>query len=294
MGKTTAPLKYPGAKWSCASWITSHFPAHRFYIEPFFGSGAAFFNKAPSRFETINDIDGLVVNFFRACRDYPEQLARAINLTPFARDEYNAIREDQAGEDVILTGDCVEDARRFAVRCSQSFGSKLADRCGWKNTKHSSGPVNPLVWAKIPETVIELAQRLKNAQIENTDAVTLIRDCNAEDCLIYADPPYLGETRKSKRIYRHEMLISEMHEKLLRALLDHKGKVVISGYDNTLYNGMLKGWAKDTRESRANSAALRIETIWCNFDLKQKHSDQLDLFSVQLDKKKKNEGIGTE
>ena len=73
---------------------------------------------------------------------------------------------------------------------------------------------------------------MKNAQIENTDAVQLIRACNNPDCLIYADPPYLCETRKRKRIYRVEMLTTAAHIELLDALLAHEGPVILSGYDH--------------------------------------------------------------
>lgn len=84
----TLLLKYPGGKWRIADWIISHFPEHKVYCEPFFGSGAVFFNKQPCYIETINDINGDIVNLFKVCRDYPEELAKAINLTPFARDEF--------------------------------------------------------------------------------------------------------------------------------------------------------------------------------------------------------------
>ena len=50
-------LRWPGAKWRIAPWITSLFPRHEVYCEPFFGSGAIFFTKTPSGTETINDID---------------------------------------------------------------------------------------------------------------------------------------------------------------------------------------------------------------------------------------------
>lgn len=261
-----AAFKYPGAKWSYAEWINSFVPQHKYYIEPFFGSGAVFFRKEPAKYETINDMDGLVVNFFRACRDYPDQLACAINLTPFSRQEYMQIQEDAAGEEIKLTGDCIEDARRFAVRCSQSFGPKLADRSGWKNTKCSSGPVNPEIWSKIPDTVYEMAARLKHAQIEQTDAIKLIRDFNHPNCLIYADPPYLGETRNNNRLYRVEMMKEEQHMKLLDALIAHKGPVIVSGYDNDLYNQTLSGWHKEQKEGFSSVASKRIETIWMNFD----------------------------
>lgn len=258
-------LKYPGSKWSYAEWITSFLPPHRFYLEPFFGSGAVFFQKEPAPYETINDLDGLVVNFFRVCREQPDELARTLWLTPYARVEYEQIQEDSAGAALHLTGEPVEDARRFAVRCCQGFGSKLADRAGWKNTKQSSGPNNPKVWGNLPETVYAVAQRLKTAQIECTDAVELIRACNGPDCLIYADPPYLRQTRGS-RIYRCEMGSAQEHERLLDVLLAHQGPVVLSGYDNGLYNDRLKGWHKEQMTGRSNSAAPRTETLWMNFE----------------------------
>lgn len=257
-------LKYPGSKWKTAEWITSFFPPHKFYVEPFFGSGAVYFTKEPAIYETINDIDGLVVNFFKACRDYPEELARAVCLTPFSRQEYLEIQEKKAGEPLQLTGDCVEDARRFLVRCSQGFGSKLSDRAGWKNTKASNGPVNPKIWNEYPKIILSYAERLKNAQIECTDAVQLIRDCNHSDCLIYADPPYLKECRP-KRCYRFEMQEEEQHNGLLDALLNHNGMVILSGYDNQLYNDRLKGWHKETKSAVVNSGRNATECIWMNF-----------------------------
>ncbi len=46
-------LKYPGSKWKMAEWIISLMPPHKSYLEPFFGSGAVFFKKEPSRIETM-------------------------------------------------------------------------------------------------------------------------------------------------------------------------------------------------------------------------------------------------
>ena len=59
-----AIMKYPGSKWSLADWIIDFFPDHHSYLEPFFGSGAVLFNKSRSNIETVNDLDGNVVNLF--------------------------------------------------------------------------------------------------------------------------------------------------------------------------------------------------------------------------------------
>lgn len=84
-----AIVKYPGSKWGIADWIIQYFPEHRTYLEPFFGSGAVFFNKPRSSIETINDLDGNMVNLFEWIQKDPERLARAIHWTPYARDAHD-------------------------------------------------------------------------------------------------------------------------------------------------------------------------------------------------------------
>ena len=266
-------MKYPGAKWRAAPWIASHFPAHTVYLEPFFGSGAVFFAKEPAPFETVNDLDKNVFNFFKVAREHPQELARLVTLTPYSRTEFESVEEPTAGAELQLTDDPIENARRFLVRCSQGFGSKLADRVGWWNTKSSAGPIQPNVWSGLPESIIQAAERLKHAQIECRPALDLIRAYNAPDCLIYADPPYPFATRRG-RIYRHEMGGEKEHEELLKVLLQHKGMVVLSGYDNDLYNDTLQGWCKDTARAMANHAKPRTETIWMNFQ----NEEQMKMF----------------
>lgn len=102
-------LKYPGAKNRIAPWICDYIPEHQVYLEPFFGSGAVFFNKIPARIETLNDLDGNVVNYFRIIREQPEELAAQLKLTPYSRDEYClACEYDPMDSDI-------ERARKFAV-----------------------------------------------------------------------------------------------------------------------------------------------------------------------------------
>lgn len=71
-----AVLKYPGAKHRIAKWICSYMPEHSVYLEPFAGSLAVLFEKEKSHIETVNDLDGEIVNFFHIVRDYPEQFRK--------------------------------------------------------------------------------------------------------------------------------------------------------------------------------------------------------------------------
>lgn len=136
-------LKYPGSKWNLAEWICNHLPRHRTYLEPFFGSGAVFFCKRPSHIETINDINGEVVNLFKVIRGQSDQLIRLIAMTPWSRQEYY--------ESYYRTGDSVEDARRFLIRCWMAYGAKLSDRAGWANdVQGRKGTCLPKVWNGLP------------------------------------------------------------------------------------------------------------------------------------------------
>lgn len=162
-----AILKYPGGKWRIAEWIISYFPEHKVYCEPFFGSGAVFFNKNPAYIETINDLNGDIVNLFRVCRDYPEELARLVTMTPFARDEFQACYGKAKNP--------IEQARRTIVRYQQSFGTSNSTKNSWRNVQTYGGPRCATMWNGLPEVILSCCARLKNAQIEDIDAVELIR-----------------------------------------------------------------------------------------------------------------------
>ncbi len=72
-----APFPYFGGKSRIASLVWSRFGDVLNYVEPFFGSGAMLL-KRPLPFEgieTVNDIDGLVSNFWRAVQWDPQATA---------------------------------------------------------------------------------------------------------------------------------------------------------------------------------------------------------------------------
>ena len=248
-------LKYPGAKWRIAEWIISYFPEHKVYLEPFFGSGACFFNKPPAYIETINDLDGDIVNLFTVCREYPEELTKLINLTPFSRDEFKNCCEKSDNP--------IEQARRTIVRYHQSFGTNNSSKNSWRNVQTYGGPRCATMWNDLPQIVIQTAARLKDAQIENTDALTLIERYNNKDTLIYCDPPYLRNIRK-KNMYAVEM-DNEKHIQLLDILKNSKSKIILSGYDNELYNTELTEWFTAEKETTAQMGLHRTEKLWMNF-----------------------------
>lgn len=258
----TAPiLRYPGAKWSIAEWICSHLPPHKVYLEPYFGSGAVFFTKQPSRVETINDIDGDIVNLFKVLRERPRELADLVRFTPYARAEFLPL----IGVCGVLqrTGDSLEDARRFLARCWMAHGTRTSDRSGWRHdVQGRQGKNAARMWQDVPDRILGYAERLRDAQIECKPAIELIERYRYPQVLIYVDPPYVLSTRHG-RMYANEMTDAD-HIELLEALEHHPGPVLLSGYACELYDSRLLHWERKTRQSKAEKGQSRQEVLWLN------------------------------
>lgn len=262
----SAVFRYPGSKWSLAQWIISFFPEgyeKMVYLEPFLGSGAVFFNKLPGVVETINDLDGDVVNFFRVLRDRPEDLKRVLDLTPYSREEYDLSFEP--------CEDPLEQARRFVVRTTQAIGAKLdGSKCGWRNHKCTKIGGTACKWGGITDTIDIAAKRLRTStthlvQIERMDALRLIERYDKPDVLMYLDPPYVRSSRKSGRLYRHEMNNADQIQ-MLELICRSRAKIVLSGYPSELYDAYLTGWRSFSAVSQTTSGEKATEMLWLNYE----------------------------
>jgi hypothetical protein len=84
-----APFPWFGGKSKAAELIWAHFGADcGNYIEPFMGSAAVYLNR-PADFSgwvTLNDLDGLIVNFWRSVSRYPDETAAAASQPVFECD----------------------------------------------------------------------------------------------------------------------------------------------------------------------------------------------------------------
>lgn len=258
---------YYGGKTRMAADIAAMIPPHRLYVEPFAGSAAVLLAKAPSKHEVLNDADGNVVAFYRAMREDPEALQRALTLTPYSRDEYAAcaIMDD--------TVPLVERARRFVVRTSQSVNAAgAAGSPGWalSTTRNQS---RPGTFAGAVDRLDQVAHRLRRVYIENADAVSVIdRHGKYADAVIYADPPYLRETRTTAlgaSAYRLDANSAEEHIRYLDALNASAATVILSGYASPLYEEHLTGWdavpvtiSKPSANRSGRSQSGAVEMLW--------------------------------
>ena len=250
-------LRYYGGGWSRSRWTVSHFPDHDVYCEPCFGSGAVLFHKPICKLEIANDLDDRVVNFFQVLRSEPEKLVEQLQLTPWHESEYAMCLEHSQQP--------LEDARRFFFSCWASVKGGPAPgvsdyRWQKKETRRSAAVRDIFDLSHLLVT----AERLKNVQFLNRDALEVIKRVQGTGALVYFDPPYLTSTRSRKRGgYRHD--VSELwHRQAAELLAEHDGPVVVSGYQSELYEELYeaKGWRRMEMKHRTNSGGSAVECIW--------------------------------
>jgi len=182
-------LRRLGNKSKLAGEIQKYFPAHKIYIEPFFGAGGMFFNKPKAKTNIVNDVDSDVFNLFQVVSNNYKELEQEFYKMPIHSDllEYwNANNETEP----------VKKALRFLLISNFTYlgkGNTLAlgiSRTGTKERK-----------IEIASKIKDVNEILFDVQFANYDFRKFLTSISFDDrngkgetnnSLIYADPPYLG------------------------------------------------------------------------------------------------------
>ncbi|MGB8507980.1 MAG: DNA adenine methylase [Pyrinomonadaceae bacterium] len=269
MGKLIA-FGWYGGKYSHLDWLMPLLPEAAHYCEPFGGSAAVLINRQPSPVETYNDVHGELVNFFRVLREQGDALTRAIGLTPFSRQEFEAAISEPSESLSEL-----ERARRFYILARQ-VRTGLAQKASsgrWAHCKLTSragmaGAVSR--WLGAVEDLPLIAQRLLRVQIEHAPAIEVIRRYDSEETLFYCDPPYPHGSRTDVNAYAYEMTDDD-HRELAKVLRGVKGKVALSSYHCDLMEELYGDWRRiESGEKIIHSVKKsRMEVLWINYELER-------------------------
>lgn len=277
------PLKYNGGKWRLANWIHQYIPEHTTYVEPCFGGGGVFWNKKPSKFEVINDIDSNLINFFEVLRDYPKDLIRKIDFTPYSEESLSKAFECLSSS---AENNNIDRAYSFYVACWLSIRAndirKPSINFRTKGNLTDVGGHNPArLFSKVKHLYL-VAKRLKTCTILNQDIRNIIELFDSSDTLFYIDLPYLGESRNTKRLYNHEMLGEEDHLEILTQIKKSKGMFLVSHYLHPLYVNVLDDYSRVSRDTLANSftnrtkeTASRTEILYTSPSVEERLHPQL-------------------
>jgi DNA adenine methylase len=285
MKQVTPPLKWHGGKNYLAAKIIALMPPHLHYVEPYFGSGQVLFARDPHDrrlwwpeltsdgrkpdgvSELINDLHGDLMNFYQVLRDADgfARLHKRLDGTLFSEAEWQVARR-------LLDsgGDAVERAAALFICCRQSLAGRMCSFAPPVRTRLRGGRNDGVnAWWRAVDGLEAVHERLRNVMVLNRPALDVIRSEDTRATLFYLDPPYYHPTRTAAKVYRYEMSKQD-HRELLDTLRGCKGKVMLSGYGNELYDRVLADWMRHDFELPNNAAGGRskrrmTEVLWCNF-----------------------------
>ena len=127
--RLASQIQYYGGEARLAEQIAAMFPPHSCYVEACAGSLAVLLAKAPARMEIANDLDGLLMTFWKVLRDNPAELERVCAATPHVRGEHQAAL-DLRDPDITE----LERARRVWVVLTQGRSGALR-AAGWRHAR---------------------------------------------------------------------------------------------------------------------------------------------------------------
>jgi len=269
-----SPVSYYGGKARMRNDLLPLFPEHSHYVEPYCGGAWLFFAKRPSLLETLNDVNDGVTNFYRVLRDNPAELLRLIEFTPYSRRD---CLECQSGWQ--LETDPTRKAWMWYMASIMAFSGTVT--AGWHSSVTATRRGMCESTSKAQSKAARLPEahaRLKSAQIENKNALDVIRQYDRQETFFYLDPPYIADTRRAAKAYVNET--DDVHHRdLVSLLLTIRGKAMLSGYRHSIYEPLeADGWRtkdfdkaaraqkKDYGKNGATAKHRRTETVWMNYD----------------------------
>ena len=124
-----------------------------------------------------------------------------------------------------------------------------------------------------PQVVSVWKQRYSHCcELFEADAISFLKNFKfVGNEVVYADPPYLSNTRSRSKIYRFEYC-EEDHHQLLQVLQSLPCNVLISGYPSDLYHQTIGHWNRLTFSAKTH-ASVREENVWFNFELPSRLHD---------------------
>lgn len=258
------PLTYYGGKQTLAPIIVEMIPEHILYGEPFFGGGAVFFLKKPSKIEVINDTNAELMNFYRVAKTRFNELNDMVQLSLISRNLHHHATI------VYHNPDLFDDVRRawaIWVLCMMGFSAKLDGPFGFDK---KDGSQSKRLMFKKQDFTEELMHRLEKVQIESADALYVIQSRDHEDAFFYCDPPYIGSNMGHYKGYTEEDF-----KALLEMLASLKGKFLLSSYPSPMLSEFIQAnsWnsmKKDitvTVNKKGGNPKTKTEVLTANYPI---------------------------
>lgn len=171
-----------GGKRRLAERLLPYFPPHTCYVEPFAGGAAMFFMRPrAAEVEVLNDVNGDLINLYRAVKHHLEEFVRQFKWMLSSRQIFKWL-QDTPGE--VMTD--IQRAAKFYYLQQSAFGARVEGQSYGTATTTPPG----LNLLRIEENLSAAHLRLANAYIENLSWEECVRRYDRPHSFFFMDPPY--------------------------------------------------------------------------------------------------------
>jgi len=256
---------YVGGKFYMLKHILQLIPPHRIYVEAFGGSGKVLLNKPRSFLEVWNDYDRRIANLFHVVVFQFDEFYEKVRGLVYSRELCKKYKMEFSEIGKIEIGDVDLAVKTYYVmHCMFAGGRSNGGGFAFGKLRN-----NAMKYWKLLDDLVKVRERLSGVIIECDDFEKVIRRWDGEDSFFMLDPPYFGAESHYDGFGRDD------HKRLLRLLKEVKGKWLLCGYANELYDRELKDFkryefdmAKRVTYKKGEHEKPRVvEVLWCNYDV---------------------------
>lgn len=240
----TSFLRWVGGKRLLAQRMLAFLPndaRERRYVEPFVGAGSLFFALQPRK-AVLSDLNGHLVDCYRAVRDKPRAVAASLNALARANGKrhYYRIRKlynrtgssaAQAARFIYLNHTCFNGV--FRVNTDGSFNVPFGDKPNPQFPSHKE--------------LARVSATLKKASLRTCDYHATLKEAQKGD-LVYLDPPYppLNGTAYFTHYTADRFSLVEQRKlaKAFRKLHRRGCLLIMTNADTPLVRGLYRGFSK--------------------------------------------------
>lgn len=274
-------MRWTGGKYRMTQIINPLMPECSEYYEPFLGSGAVLLNKCRTEKEIVNDLDEDLYKLHTVLADHDKmtELLNRLDKYPVNKETFLQAKDSLKKTDREDMDD-IEVARCKYTIVELSYNGTGKSYSKWVGDRFIRG-----AHYYFPE----ICKRYQGVDFHNENGIELIaRVKNNPDAFVFADPPYVHETRGNKKIYECEMP-DEDQEKMLETLKNAKCKIMLCGYadenGNDMYDQALLplGWKRYELTRIVQSCQnkekkdIAVEYIWVNYELPEVASSYINM-----------------
>ena len=245
--------------------ILPNIPEHNIYVEAFFGGGAIYWAKEPSKVEVINDVNMNVINFYEVLKHQYFDLRKLVEATLYSRDTHKRAKIIYDAPWLFADNPTVR-AWAFFVVTNQGFGARIGS-WGYDKSKAARAFQN-----KIDRFQETLSERLRYTQIEANKADKVILSRDTEETFVYADPPYINSDQGHYGGYSEDDFRRD-----LDALSKIKGKFLLSTYPSDVLDEYIEkhGWYSKSIEmvrdsgnnAKRSTVPRKTEVLTANYPI---------------------------